>query len=205
MATNQPDRDRPPERDDVEGPSAGSTADKRYRRSDEREATAAGRELGADDRERIADDRERDADDRERVANDRDSVADDREGRADDRGGSDMLVEEHAASAGLRRDQSVERDAALLERTRASAARDGAETGRSVDASGRAHRFEEAFAVGAHLALNSSAIVVMGIGALKTHWPHMSEADRASIVDRVHHHAHVVDKTLRRYIAGGPA
>lgn len=196
MPGNQPDRDR-------------SGADKWDRLSverdgiaDEREDVADERELGADHREHIADDRDLGADDREHVADERDSVADDRELRADDRDGSDILAEQHADAAGRRQDETVGRVAALGDRESASAERDDAATGRRVDAAGRGHRLDEAMAVGAHLALNSSAVVVMGISMLKAHWPRMGDPDRVLIVDRVHVHAHAVDKTLRRYITG---
>lgn len=197
MATNEPEPDRATKRGVVAGQSEGSTADERDRVADAREAVADGRDVEADGRERAADDRDR-------VAGRRERVADARNARADDRDGSDRLVDEYAAAAGLRREQSIERDAAQRHRERASADRNDAETARSVAAAGRGRRFDEPLAVGAHLALNSSAIVVMGIGELKDRRRRISDPDRILIVDRVHHHAHAVDETLRRFITGEP-
>src|SRR5947209_9569525 len=112
MATNQPDRDRSTEGDDVVAPGAGSTSGERGRLADERGRVAAEREAVADGRERVADDRDRGADDRERLADER---------------YSSHILDEHAAADGLRRDESLVRDAALQDRVRASAARHAAE------------------------------------------------------------------------------
>jgi hypothetical protein len=53
--------------------------------------------------------------------------------------------------------------------------------------------------------LTSSAVVISGIGVLRDQWLSLNDPERTSIVNRIHRHAHAVDSTLRRFIAGWPA
>ncbi len=77
-----------------------------------------------------------------------------------------------------------------------------AKSRREVSRASVKDRTDTSDAVAAHVLLNSSAAVVMGIEMLKDHWGEMSQGDRSDVFERIHRQAVTINRDLTDAIRG---